>query len=156
MPETDVFAYKESGLDRFLFAEIGIEKNGSSLTILSALARKGDDPWEKAAQWASAPRSKVIEWLAADIAGASLVTDPIDDAHATAARLVQLLPSPRQWGPEARKAGWIPFLQWGCVILLAGSIAIALAVTAAGSLHPNSLAGHGDKPSPALSSVAAG
>ena len=48
MPSTsqgDAFALRNSGLDQFLFAEVGTELNGSSLTVLSTLARLGKDPW---------------------------------------------------------------------------------------------------------------
>ncbi len=39
MSHPDTFALKNSGLNEFLFAEIGTELNGSPLTILSVLAR---------------------------------------------------------------------------------------------------------------------
>jgi hypothetical protein len=39
MSQTDVFALQNSKLNEFLFAEIGVELNGSTLTTLSALAR---------------------------------------------------------------------------------------------------------------------
>jgi hypothetical protein len=156
MPETDVFAYGKSGLSDFLFAEIGIEQNGSSLTVLSALARNGDDPWDKAAHWAKAPRAEVIELLAAAIRRSPLATEAIDGAHVTAARLVQLLPAPARLWPDASPAGGLTRLQWGCVMLLVGSIAIAFAVTAAVSPRPNGVAGHRGTTPPANSSVTAG
>ena len=39
-----------SQFNEFLFASIGQEKSGQSLTVLSALARLGLDPWEEAAR----------------------------------------------------------------------------------------------------------
>lgn len=47
---SDVFALKKSGLEAFLYADVGIEANGSMLTILSLLARLGKDPWTEAAK----------------------------------------------------------------------------------------------------------
>lgn len=35
----NVFALKNSGLDAFLYADVGAERNGSALTILSMIAR---------------------------------------------------------------------------------------------------------------------
>jgi hypothetical protein len=45
----DVFAMKNSGLEPFLYAEVGTELNGSTLTVLSVFARLGEDPWGEAA-----------------------------------------------------------------------------------------------------------
>ena len=47
MAAADVFVFKNSGLNAFLFAEVGTELNGSPLTILSVLARLGQDPWDR-------------------------------------------------------------------------------------------------------------
>ncbi len=52
MTSTDAFALKNSDLNTFLFADVGTELNGSALTILSVLARLGEDPWAEAARWA--------------------------------------------------------------------------------------------------------
>lgn len=41
MTSSNAFALKESGLNDFLFAEVGTELNGSPLTILSILAKIG-------------------------------------------------------------------------------------------------------------------
>jgi hypothetical protein len=41
MSTSNAFALKNSGLNEFLFAEVGIEANGTPLTILSVLARLG-------------------------------------------------------------------------------------------------------------------
>ena len=44
MAQSDVFALNNSGLEPFLFAEVGDELNGLGLTVLSVLARLGHDP----------------------------------------------------------------------------------------------------------------
>lgn len=64
----DVFALDRSGLNGFLFAGIGTEAGRSRLTVLSALARLGEDPWAKAAIGARMPKAASGEALAATIA----------------------------------------------------------------------------------------
>jgi cell wall assembly regulator SMI1 len=55
--QSDPFALKNSGLNDILFAEIGSGVNGSPLTILSMLARLGEDPWTEAARLAGQVQS---------------------------------------------------------------------------------------------------
>jgi len=81
-----------SQFDEFLFAPIGEEKNGVRLSVVSALARMGKDPWQEAAQLAQLPGPGAIRKLA------SLI-ETLPDAPAvylgpmtTAARLIALLP----------------------------------------------------------------
>jgi hypothetical protein len=45
-----VFSLRTSAFDNFLYAPIGEEENGMVLTVLSALARRGLDPWDEAAR----------------------------------------------------------------------------------------------------------
>ncbi len=65
MSRSDVFALKNSSLNAFLLADIGEEINGSRLTILSALARLGKDPWDEAARWDREPKARAIDALTA-------------------------------------------------------------------------------------------
>jgi hypothetical protein len=90
---SDVFAFKNSGLDAFLYADVGAELNGSALTILSMIARLGRDPWAEAARWATLPRAGAIDGLAQSISQMPLVPSAMAETRATAARLVQLLPT---------------------------------------------------------------
>jgi hypothetical protein len=103
MPRPDVFALQNSNLNAFLFADIGTELNGSTLTILSALSPLGKDPWVEAARWAQEPKAVAIDSLAADIIDMPLGSQAIHDAHATASRLILLYRSsvanPRQAPP---------------------------------------------------------
>jgi hypothetical protein len=87
------FALKNSGLNPFLFAEVGTELNGSTLTILSVIARLGEDPWAEAAKWAKLPKAAMIERLAESIRRMPLPPEALLQARTTAARLVLLLPS---------------------------------------------------------------
>jgi hypothetical protein len=84
------------GLDRFLYAPIGDEVNGTVLTVLSALARRNVDPWEAATDLDRLPRSLAIDQLAGVIAALPNRPLPLAEPTATAERLVALLPQHRE------------------------------------------------------------
>ena len=88
----DAFALKNSGLDAFLYADVGAELNGSPLTILSVLARLGQDPWAQAAGWAALPTAAAIDGLSGSIEQMPLAPAALAGSREIAARLVQLLP----------------------------------------------------------------
>jgi hypothetical protein len=50
--------------DNFLFAVVGENKNGMSVTVLSAVAGLNLDPWEKAAELSREPGNAACERLA--------------------------------------------------------------------------------------------
>ena len=77
--------------DDFLFAPIGEEQNGMSLSVVSALARSNVDPWQEAAQLARLPATTATQRLAALIAA---LPGARSDSGATALRLIALLPRP--------------------------------------------------------------
>jgi hypothetical protein len=81
--------------DGFLFAAIGDEHNGMPLTVASALARRGLDPWAEAARLADLPRSLAAQALAPLIAGLPPGAWSATDSAGIAARLVALLPKAR-------------------------------------------------------------
>jgi hypothetical protein len=55
--------------DDFLFAPIGEEPNGMSLSVVSALARSNVDPWQEAAKLARLPAKTATQRLASLIGG---------------------------------------------------------------------------------------
>lgn len=136
-PEGDAFILKNSGLNAFLFAEVGTELNGSSLTILSTLARLGKDPWAQAAEWAKLPAATTVTYLTQSITQMPLCPRALADAGATSARLVMLLP--RHTGttrPTAKRAlfavrvpEWLPRAVLGIVLGLAVVAGAAVAVS---------------------------
>lgn len=132
MSHADVFALKNSGLNLFLFADVGTENNGSMLTVLSVLARLGQDPWAQAAQWMKLPRAEIIDRLANSIAQMPLPPQTLRDAHQTAARLIQLLPTRAS---EPNQASAAPLVSWALPrwALVAG-VAIMLALAFGGTL----------------------
>ncbi len=92
MEQSNVFILQNSDLNGFLFAAVGPEPSGMSLSVISLLARLGVDPWREAGRLASLPQETAGEWLAQTIAGASSAW-PLSDARVIAARLIPLLPS---------------------------------------------------------------
>jgi hypothetical protein len=86
------FSLLHSDLNDFLFASIGDEPNGMSLSVISALTRLDVDPWEEAAQLAALPEVRAIEALASMIARLSIAQSAQSDDMAIARRLVGLLP----------------------------------------------------------------
>jgi hypothetical protein len=99
----DHAALQHSDLNPFLFAEVGQELNGSTLTMLSVLARLGEDPWVEAARWAKLPKAAAVECLVTTIAGFPLAPETGSDSRAVAARLVLLLPA-QEWLPDLKTA----------------------------------------------------
>lgn len=93
MPSTDAFALRQSGFNEFLFAPIGTEANGTTLSLLSVFARAGHDPWLEAGRLAGLPIPEATENLARSIAGMPSSVWPLQAATAIAARLIALLPA---------------------------------------------------------------
>jgi hypothetical protein len=93
MPSSDAFALQRSGLNEFLFAPVGTEANGMTLSVVSVFARLGNDPWLEAGRLARLPKSEATEYLARIISGMPTGVWPLQAAEAIAARLIVLLPS---------------------------------------------------------------
>ena len=78
--------------DPFLFASVGEERNGMSLSVLSALARLDVDPWEEAVALARMPKTQAKDRLAALMASTTRKLEANPTPETVAARLVALLP----------------------------------------------------------------
>ena len=74
-------------LEPFLTESFGVEENGMALTVLSALARLGLDPWAEARYLASLPKHVAAAAIAHRFA--------LKDDSTIAARLAALLPEQR-------------------------------------------------------------
>ena len=82
---------RDSTFDAFLFAEVGVEDNGMSLSLLSALARLDLDPWHEAASLRRLTAGQASERLSSLLS--SLPKTQVRDLRPeTVARLVGLLP----------------------------------------------------------------
>lgn len=114
------FSLLHSDLNDFLFAAVGEERNGVTLSVVSALTRLGLDPWEEAARLTPLPKTRAAEALATLIARLPIHrTQPSDDL-AISRRLVELLPTQKPAPLERREqAGAAQKKYWQIMILLA-------------------------------------
>ena len=144
MAQTDVFALRNSGLEPLLFAEVGDQRSGMGLTVLSLLARLGLDPWAEAARWVTLPKTAAIACLAGHIARMPLSPQALAGAHATATRLILLLPI-NNTGPglaaRALPPGLAAMPKWLPMTLLFCALAVGLGVA-------NLIAAPGPGPAP--------
>lgn len=162
MGQQDAFALGRSNLNGFLFADIGVEGSGMPLSVISALARQGLDPWQEAGRLAELPRTAAADGLAGLIAALPASPWSMPDATAIAVRLVKLLPGQGGGNPleplpaflsrpalpaEARQnPQWliVPVLT---MALLAGLLAyVATAATRSAAAPPNNAAPVGQVP----------
>ena len=79
--------------DAFLYAAIADDANGMPLTMVSALARRGVDPWDEAADIAAMSRDSATEKVSSLLSGVPHGPLPGADTATLAARLVELLHS---------------------------------------------------------------
>jgi hypothetical protein len=103
-------AYSASALrtdfNDFLFASIGPDRNDVPLSVLSALARLGLDPWEEAAELAQLPRETAARRLASSIAALPDGVPPNLEHGTIAAHLIARLPS--RTGAAIASGGTLP------------------------------------------------
>jgi hypothetical protein len=78
--------------ETFLFASIGEDDNGMSLSVLSGLARLKIDPWLEAAELGRLPGKAALERLTSLIQALSGDAHLVPDAQAVAKRLLGSLP----------------------------------------------------------------
>jgi hypothetical protein len=88
-----VTTIQRSDLNQFLFADIGTEANGMTLSVLSVFARRGSDPWTEAGRLAVLPKAEATDSLARMIANMPNSLWTLPDAVAIAARLIGMLPT---------------------------------------------------------------
>jgi hypothetical protein len=96
-----VFSLRTSAFNDFLYAPVGEEDNGMVLTMLSALARSGLDPWGEAARLNELPRGAATKRLALMISGLPHGQWAQSAVAEIASRLVALLPATRSSGMTA-------------------------------------------------------
>jgi hypothetical protein len=80
-------------LNDFLFTPVASDANGMHLTMLSALARSGVDPWDEAARLATLSREMATQNVAQMLAGVPNGPSPGDRTTSMAASLVAQLHS---------------------------------------------------------------
>ena len=110
MSAADISSLSRSNLNQFLFSEVGIEASGLSLSVVSLLARRGEDPWREAARLAAMPVEAAVECLGRAIAGMPATPWPLPAATAIAGRLVARLPAKPSvaaaLAPAGRNPAW--------------------------------------------------
>lgn len=92
MPLRAEYALAHSDFNDFLFAFIDEEQSGLRLTVLSAFARLGYDPWKESARLAHLPKNAAICSLAETITKIPDAGWSLSDAQALSVRLINLLP----------------------------------------------------------------
>ena len=95
MASSDALTLQHSDLNEFLYADVGVEASGMPLSVLSAFARLGKDPWQEAGRLAQMPQTGAIDGLARMITAIPASPWSFSDATAIAGRLVTLLPGPK-------------------------------------------------------------
>ncbi|MCO6381410.1 hypothetical protein [Oceanicola sp. 502str15] len=88
--------------ERFLYASVGEDRNGYIVTVLSALARLGLDPWNETADLVSLGRDGARARLGALLARFRDVPELASDHGRIARHLSQLLPESRPSGSLKR------------------------------------------------------
>jgi hypothetical protein len=103
-------ASSTADFERFVYADVAIEPNGMELSVLSALSRRGLDPWQEAQRLAQLPRLAAADGLAQILRAVPAVQSLRLDVRVTAERLVALLPIQRALtaGAFPSKLGAIP------------------------------------------------
>lgn len=135
--------------DQFLGASIGASRNGTTVSMLSALARLDVDPWQEAAALTRMPKEAAKMRLAALLA--ALPHDSLDviPGEAIAGNLVALLPTATPFpmaSPAVASAGAGPLRVQARVAVSTLIILVAIAFALSLSISPKG--GLGTAPSP--------
>jgi hypothetical protein len=123
------FSLLHSNLNDFLFASVGEEQNGVTLSVVSALTRLGLDPWAEAARLTPLPKARAAEALATLIARLPISRTLSSDDLAISQRLVELLPDQKTVPIEGRKRAaarhknyWQAMIVLACLALGAATL----------------------------------
>jgi hypothetical protein len=130
-----------SEFDAFLFAPVGTDANGMTLSVLSVLARTGVDPWDEAADLARLPEAKAIDMLTSLIAALPDSVAAHIDVPTIAARIAALLPRRAKINLTPTQAS----LDQGGVDALAISLVVMGLLMAAGFMSARSQAAMNEK-----------
>ena len=122
--------------DEFLGAPIGEDRNGTTLSVLSALARLDVDPWQEATSLARMPKEAAAARLTALIDALPREPASAIPSKASAADLVALLPKGKTPEvPASDNAFSATGLRRPQIVLAFGAFAIMMLVVVAVSAH---------------------
>jgi hypothetical protein len=138
-----------SEFDKFLCAPIGEDRNGTMLSVLSALARLDVDPWQEATSLARMPKEAATVRLSALIEALPVEPASAIPSKTSAADLVALLPKCKT--PNVRPSENV-FAATGLrrtqILLALSAFAIMLLIVFAMSVLRSAEPETGAKPSP--------
>lgn len=112
--------------DAFLFASVGEDRNGTLVSVLSALARFGVDPWKEAETLAKLPQVDAADRLDEMILALADVPSAAADHHGIASRMIALLPRARTIQTTVRKAAGSMAPEQRSQVILWASVALIL------------------------------
>lgn len=125
------YSLGHSEFNEFLFAFVDEESGGQQLTVLSALARLGLDPWGEAARLSELPQEAATDALAAAIGALPGGHWNVSEGQSIAVRLVNYLPrrsSPSVRSPQGGSIGdqkqtsgapkWLIWIALGAAVLI--------------------------------------
>jgi hypothetical protein len=92
MSRMDYFRQGGTPFDSFLYAVLGQDRAGNTVSVLSALARLGHDPWDEAAELSALSSAAAQSRLQGLMARFPDIPAEGRDPRATIPRLVALLP----------------------------------------------------------------
>lgn len=92
MSASDVLHPDGSDYDAFLFAELGEDRTGAAVTVLSALARLDLEPWTEARELACLGREDALVRLTTHFEAITDIPALALASQSRAAKLVSLLP----------------------------------------------------------------
>lgn len=140
------YSLLNSDFNEFLFAPIGEEKHEMLLSVVSALARLGIDPWQEAARLTQLPKELATQSLTSMIEGLPSGRWAQSDSRVIAARLVQLLPSRNNSkAPSvAADSGFRQMIRSLAVMWLIYTVVWGAALMIAGNREPPSGMNHTD------------
>jgi hypothetical protein len=99
-----LYAPLRPDLHNFLFAAVGEERNGIPLSMISALAQLGLDPWEEAGRLSSLAKQEAVERLTALILRLPGLRRPSSEARQIAVGLIDVLPTHNDAAKPAEEA----------------------------------------------------
>jgi len=126
------FSLLESEFNAFLFGTVGEERIGVPLSVLSAFARLGLDPWREAARLSDLPKESAVAALSGTIDRLPVGRWEPSETRGIAARLIETLPqrgSVSQARPakadgtrRARHPAWLIVIALGVGVLVAVAV----------------------------------
>jgi len=117
MARMDFLRQGGTPFDQFLYAGVGEDRSGATVSVLSTLARLGLDPWDEAADLSDLPRAGARSRLGGLLARFGDVPALGSDHGSIAQRLIELLPK-----TSGRQSGRAPLLSSPAVLSGIGPI----------------------------------